>query len=74
MHYVNGNMAKSQSERSIELLQPAVQKFQARLADAVTQHETGWHRIAVKLELGQIKTVQIVLDETYSVDVKNRRS
>ena len=67
-------MSKSRSEQSIELLQPAVVKFQERLSDAVSRHETGWHRLAVKLEGGQIRTVQIVLDETYSIDVKKTSS
>lgn len=60
--------AETAGERALAALLPATGKWTRRFIDAVTRRDSGWHRLAVKIERGQIKSVQILLDEQVEIE------
>lgn len=59
---------ETDADRALRTLLPATSKFTQRLTEAIRNKDSGWHRLAVKVDRGTIRSVQVVLDEQCTVN------
>jgi len=59
-------------EHPSEMVQALV-KFSSRVENSCNLGESAWHRLAIKVESGNIKLIQMIVDEQHAVDDKMRK-
>lgn len=55
-------------ERTLKVLVQCSAKFQRQLTEALQEGETGWHRLNIKIEGGQIMQAHLQKDEHFPLD------